>query len=108
MDRHTLKVEERPVIRKFPSYNKPLVIGCFSLDSERNYCGDLRQLKYIQFPASSDVKFDLDLGRKHVLKKDTSRDEKLDELLRWMLQNPNDGNRYVFVSLLNNSFGGFI
>jgi hypothetical protein len=96
MDRHTLIVKESAAVGTFPSYNKPHVIGCFSLDSESNYSGDFRLLKYIRFPANSDVKFNLDLGREHALRKDDNYDEKLDNLLRWMLENSVDGNRYVF------------
>jgi hypothetical protein len=96
MDHHTLIVKESSAVGKFPSYNKPHVIGYFSLDSESNYCGDLRQLKYIHFPVNSSVKFNLDLGREHEIKKDDNYDEKLDNLLRWLLENSNDGNRYVF------------
>jgi hypothetical protein len=99
MDRHTLIVEKSSAVGKFPSYNKPCVIGYFSVDSESNCCGDLRQLKYIHFPTNSGVKFDLDLGRKYALRKDDTNDDKLDNVLTWVLENWNDGNRYVFCHL---------
>jgi len=72
MDYPTLNVKESSAARKFPSYNKPYVIGYFSIDSARNYRGDLRQLKYIHVPTDCNVKFNLDYGRKYALKKDDS------------------------------------
>jgi RAT1-interacting protein len=89
MNYHSLNVKESSVSGKFPVYNRPSVIGYYSLDSERNYRGDLSQLKYIHFPTNRNVKFNLDDGRTHAVKKDDSCDEKINDLLRWMLRNSN-------------------
>ena len=92
---NTFKTKENARGGKFPSYTKPRVIGYYSIDCDRNYCGDLSQLKYIYLPADYNVEFDLDRGRKLAQKKDDSYDEKIDNLLRWMLQNSNGGDWYV-------------
>jgi hypothetical protein len=95
MSSNTFNVKANAVAGNFPAYSKPRVIGYYSLDSDSNYCGDLSQLKYIHLPANYNVKFDLDHGRKLAQKKYDSYDEKVDNLLRWMLQNSNGGNWYV-------------
>jgi hypothetical protein len=92
MDYHSLNVKKNSVSGKFPVYSRPNVIGYYSLDSESNYRGDLSQLKYIRFPTNNNVKFNLDYGRKQAVKKDDSYDAKIDDLLRWMLQNSNGGD----------------
>jgi hypothetical protein len=104
MDRNFLNVKENSVSGKFPAYSKPNVIGYYSLDSESKYCGDLSQLKYIHFPRNNNVKFNLDGGRTHAVKKDDSCDEKIDNLLRWMLRNSN-GDWYVSAMVFRELFG---
>jgi hypothetical protein len=91
MEYHSLNVKKNSVSGKFPVYGRPNVIGYYSLDSEHNYRGDVSQLKYIHFPTNRNVKFNLDDGRTQAVKKDDSNDEKIDNLLRWMLQNSNGG-----------------
>jgi hypothetical protein len=91
----TFKTQENARGGKFPAYSKPRVIGYYSVDCDRKYCEDLSQLKYIHLPADYNVKFDLDRGRTLAQKKDDSYDEKIDNLLRWMLQNSNGGDGYV-------------
>jgi hypothetical protein len=95
MKRNTFKTKENASGGQFPAYSKPHVIGYFSLDCDRKYCGDLSQLNYIHLPVDCNVKFDLDRGRTLAQKKDDSCDEKIDNLLRWMLQNSNGGDWYV-------------
>jgi hypothetical protein len=98
MSCNTLKVKENAKGGKFPAYSKPHVIGHYSVDCDRNYCADLSQLKYIHLPTDYNVKFNLDRGRKLAQKKDDSYDEKLNNLLRWILQNSNGGDWYVLRS----------
>jgi len=92
---NTFKMKENASGGPFPAYSKPRVIGYYSVDCDRKYCGDLSQLKYIHLPSDYNVKFDLDRGRTLAQKKDDSYDEKIDNLLRWMLQNSNGGDWYV-------------
>jgi hypothetical protein len=92
MDCHSLNVKENSVSGKFPAYSRPNVTGYYSIDSKRNYRGDLSQLKYIRFPTNHNVEFNLDYGRTQAVKKDDSYDEKIDSLLRWMLQNSDGGD----------------
>ncbi|XP_069672153.1 decapping and exoribonuclease protein-like isoform X2 [Periplaneta americana] len=92
MDRQTFNVKDNLSAGTFPSYNKPLAVGYFSLDSKRNYRDDLRQLKYIHMPNYFNVHFKLDHGRKNAIKKDEHLDEKLDHILKWLIQNSKVGN----------------
>lgn len=92
MDHHSLNVKDNSVSGKFPAYSRPKVTGYYSLGPERNYSGDLSQLKYIHFPTNRNVKFNLDDGRTHAVKKDDSCDDRIDNLIRWMLQNSNGGD----------------
>jgi len=92
---NTFKTKENASGGNFPAYSRPRVIGYYSVDCDRNYCGDLSQLKYIHLPADFNVKFDLDRGRTLAQKKDDSYDEKIDSLLKWMLQNSSGGSWYV-------------
>jgi len=89
------KTKENASGGQFPAYSKPRVIGYYSVDYDRKYCGDLSQLKYVHLPADYNVKFDLDRGRTLAQKKDDSYDEKIDHILRWMLLNSNGGDWYV-------------
>jgi hypothetical protein len=95
MSSNIFKTKENVRGGQFPAYSKPRVIGYYSVDCDRKYCGDLSQLKYIDVPADYNVKFDLDRGRTLAQKKDDSCDEKIDNLLRWMLQNSSGGDWYV-------------
>jgi hypothetical protein len=91
----TFKTQDNARGGKFPAYSKPRVVGYYSIDCDRKYCADLSQLQYIHLPADYNVKFDLDRGRRLAQKKDDSYDEKIDNILRWMLQNSNGGDWYV-------------
>jgi len=98
MTSNTFKTKENASGGNFPAYSRPRVIGYFSIDCDRKYCGDLSRLKYIHIPTDFNVKFDLDRGRTLAQKKDDSYDEKIDNLLRWLLQNSNGGDWYVLKS----------
>lgn len=73
--------------RDFPVYKMPVEVGCFSLDSERRFFNDSRQLRYYVKP-DPNPNFDLKDGyRDRFTKRDDSVKEKLDHILRWILSN---------------------
>lgn len=73
--------------RDFPVYKQPVEIGTFSLDSERRFFNDSRQLRYYVEPDRS-PNFNLRDGyRDRFRKRDDSVKEKLDHILRWILAN---------------------
>lgn len=73
--------------RDFPVYKQPVEVGCFSLDSERRFFNDGRQMRYYVEPDRS-PNFDLRDGYKdRFIKRDDSVKEKLDHMLRWILAN---------------------
>lgn len=73
--------------RDFPVYQQPVEVGCFSLDSERRFFNDGRQMRYYVQPDRS-PNFDLRDGyRDRYVKRDDSAKERLDHLLRWVLEN---------------------
>lgn len=73
--------------RDFPLYKQPVEVGCFSLDSERRFFNDSRQMRYYIEP-DRNPNFDLKDGYKdRYIKRDESVKEKLDHILRWILAN---------------------
>nr|XP_020475522.1 decapping and exoribonuclease protein [Monopterus albus]XP_020475523.1 decapping and exoribonuclease protein [Monopterus albus]XP_020475524.1 decapping and exoribonuclease protein [Monopterus albus]XP_020475525.1 decapping and exoribonuclease protein [Monopterus albus] len=73
--------------REFPLYKQPVEIGCFSLDSERRFFNDSRQLRYYVEPDKNPT-FDLRDGYKdRYIKRDENLMEKLDHILRWIMAN---------------------
>lgn len=73
--------------RDFPVYKQPIEVGCFSLDSERRFFNDSRQMRYYIEP-DRNPNFDLRDGYKdRYIKTDESVKEKLDSILRWILAN---------------------
>lgn len=73
--------------RDFPVYKQPVEVGSFSLDSQRRFFNDSRQMKYYVEPDRS-PRFDLRDGyRDRYVKRDESVKERLDHLLRWLLEN---------------------
>ena len=78
---------------KLPHFRQPEEIGYFSLDINREFSISKQQLKYyIKPPDSSNVCFDLKKGYSDMVKKDESKSEKIDNLLKWI-----NGNRDKFV-----------
>lgn len=68
-------------------YKQPVEVGCFSLDSERRFFNDSRQMRYYAEP-DRNPNFDLRDGYKdRFIKRDDSVKEKLDHLLRWISVN---------------------
>ncbi|XP_037648216.1 decapping and exoribonuclease protein [Sebastes umbrosus] len=73
--------------RDFPVYKQPVEVGCFSLDSERRFFNDSRQLRYYVEP-DKHPNFDLKDGYKdRYIKNQANGKEKLDHMLRWILAN---------------------
>lgn len=73
--------------RNFPVYKQPVEIGCFSLNSERKFFSDGRQMRYYVEPDRC-PNFDLRDGYKdRYIKRDEHVKEKLDHILRWILAN---------------------
>ncbi|KAF3700204.1 Decapping and exoribonuclease protein [Channa argus] len=73
--------------RDFPLYKQPVEVGCFSLDSERRFFNDSRQMRYYVEP-DRNPNFDLRDGyRDRFIKRDDNVKEKLDHMLQWILTN---------------------
>lgn len=74
--------------RNFPTFTRPEVVGYFSLNNQsRDYSEDLSQLKYYKKPESCKVNFNLSEGLDKVIRKPQNLDEKIDCLLRWIINN---------------------
>uniref|UniRef100_S4RUU6 Decapping nuclease n=1 Tax=Petromyzon marinus TaxID=7757 RepID=S4RUU6_PETMA len=72
----------------------PVEVGCFSLDAERRFHADARQLRYYAPPkgGATRVEFDLRDGYSdRYVQRDDNVKERLDHVLRWILP-----NRYKF------------
>ena len=78
--------------RKFPSFRLPSEVGSFSLDPQRVFVPDRSQLRYFcppdGYPHRVALAWDLRHGYRHFIRRDDSVKEKLDDLLRWILLNP--------------------
>ncbi|XP_037544904.1 decapping and exoribonuclease protein [Nematolebias whitei] len=73
--------------RGFPLYKQPVEVGCFSLDSQRRFFNDNRQLRYYVEPDKS-PNFDLRDGYKdRYVKRDENVKERLDHVLKWIVAN---------------------
>ncbi|KAH3861118.1 decapping and exoribonuclease protein-like [Dreissena polymorpha] len=78
---------------KFPHFRQPEEIGYFSLDINREFSISKQQLKYFIKPSDlNNVCFDLKKRYSDMVKKDESKSEKIDNLLKWI-----NGNRDKFV-----------
>ncbi|KAG7506009.1 hypothetical protein JOB18_044991 [Solea senegalensis] len=78
--------------RDFPVYKQPVEVGCFSLDSERRFFNDRRQMRYYVEP-DRNPNFDLRDGYKHrYVKRDDGVKEKLDHILSWIVANRSKHN----------------
>ncbi|XP_066498680.1 decapping and exoribonuclease protein [Hoplias malabaricus] len=73
--------------RDFPVYKQPVEVGVFSLDSERRFHGDPRQLRYFVDPGKSPNLNLRDGYRDRFIKRDDGVKENLDHLLRWIVEN---------------------
>lgn len=75
--------------KKFPVFQKPSVIGVFSVDKNRKVILNESQIKYLYWTksfksTSKKVNFDLNEGIKNCIRKDESVNEKLDHIFYWM------------------------
>lgn len=74
--------------QKFPSFRKPEIAGYFSISGQnRQYSQDLSQLKYYNDAHGKRVNFHLNKGLDRVIRKLPNLDEKIDHLLRWIIDN---------------------
>ncbi|XP_059571237.1 decapping and exoribonuclease protein isoform X2 [Alligator mississippiensis] len=86
----TLPVSPGCYAGPFPFYGRPAEVGHFSLDEQRRYHGDARQLRYFAPPPDHrpDPPFDLlDGYQDRYVRRDEDVREGLDHLLRWVLHN---------------------
>lgn len=69
----------------FPSFHKPVIVGFYSVDVNRQMHMGAGNLKYLHHDSSS-IKHDLNVGfENYVGKKRTfENDERIDTLLEWM------------------------
>lgn len=90
MSRTTIHLSSRPhdYDRDFPTFRKPAILGDFSLDSERGFHHDRRQMMYLHRRDARDT-MDLNHGIEHVVRKneEVTKKEELDNLLHWILNN---------------------
>lgn len=83
----TLSTRKDLYERDFPLYRQPVEVGCFSLDSQRRFFNDGRQMRYYVEP-DKNPNFDLKDGYKdRYVRRDENVKEKLDHILRWILAN---------------------
>ncbi|KAL7850493.1 hypothetical protein SRHO_G00198420 [Serrasalmus rhombeus] len=83
----SLSIRRQLYERDFPVYKQPVEVGFFSLDSERNFFSDSRQLRYYSDPGKSPKLNLRDGHHDRFIKRDESVKERLDHLLRWILEN---------------------
>lgn len=84
-----LDVNAALVTQTQASFAFPKIVGCYSVDSHRNYQPNLSQLKYLVRPNENKVNFNLNSGFKDFSKKaaNISREEKINHLLEFIARN---------------------
>lgn len=88
----SLRTEPSLYSGAFPFYRRPSELGCFSLDAQRQYHGDARALRYYSPPAAHGPGPDFDLRDGYPERyqpRDEEVRERLDHLLRWLLEHRN-------------------
>ncbi|XP_061567070.1 decapping and exoribonuclease protein [Cololabis saira] len=84
---HGLSTRKELYEKDFPLYRQPVEVGGFSLDTQRRFFNDSRQMRYYVEPERN-PNFDLRDGYKdRFTKRDESVKEKLDHILRWIVAN---------------------
>ncbi|XP_060587638.1 decapping and exoribonuclease protein-like isoform X2 [Ruditapes philippinarum] len=74
-----------------PFFKQPLEIGAFSLDISRNFDNSRNQLKFFIKPQDlQKVEFNLRKGYRKMIRKDDSKPEYIDNILRWITNNPDE------------------
>lgn len=72
----------------FPNFAKPYMVGHFSIDKDRKYISDSSNCKYLHLPQKNKpVQLDLNKGYENVIHKLEERDEKIDHLLTFIINN---------------------
>eukprot|EP00095_Tigriopus_kingsejongensis_P002537 snap_masked-scaffold344_size201325-processed-gene-1.0 protein:Tk02537 transcript:snap_masked-scaffold344_size201325-processed-gene-1.0-mRNA-1 annotation:"protein dom3z" len=83
--------EQKRLDQDFPYFRKPAIIGSFSLDAQRRFVHDRRQLRYLahKIEADQEVKFNLNTGLAKVVTKneDETHREGLRSMLDWIMLN---------------------
>lgn len=83
MDHHRLQPSRQ--LRPFPKFNRPVMNGFFSVDSDRKYQDSICNLKYLKIP--SRVDFNLNLGDStYVDKPESAQDEQLTHILTYLMR----------------------
>lgn len=88
----SLRTEPSLYSGAFPFYRRPSELGCFSLDAQRQYHGDARALRYYSPPPANGPGPDFDLRDGYPDRyqpRDEEVRERLDHLLRWVLEHRN-------------------
>ena len=63
------------------------IIGNYSINGDRKYCSDIKQLKYYKKPLNSkNVNFNLNLNE-NIIRHKINEDFKLNYVLTWILEN---------------------
>ena len=84
---HSLSAYRQLYEREFPVYKQPVEVGFFSLDLKRNFFNDSRQLRYYVDPGRNPQLNLRDGYRDRYVKRNDGVKEKLDHILRWILEN---------------------
>ncbi|KAL3875675.1 hypothetical protein ACJMK2_033604 [Sinanodonta woodiana] len=91
MINYTSEFSVQPIQRfdaEFPPYRQPVEIGAFSQDSSRAFQNGRGQLRfYIKPKRSNSVNFDLRKGYNEMIRRDETKKEYIDDILRWILKN---------------------
>lgn len=88
-DHLSLSTNPRDYDRDFPVFRRPVILGEFSLDSERKFHHDRHQMAYLYRRDGPHVNLDLNKGIQKVKRKveNETKKEQLDNLLKWILVN---------------------
>lgn len=74
--------------KSFPYFRQPTEVGSFSLDEQRIFHHNRSQLKNYHPPRNVECcQFDLNHGYSQMIKKDESVKEKIDNMLKWIMEN---------------------
>lgn len=81
----------QPRSHEFPSFQRPRILGYLSINGPKNgqreYSEDLSQLKYFCSSAMYKTGYDLNKGINKVIRKPPNLNEKLNHILKWILNN---------------------
>lgn len=69
-----------------PYFRQPKQVGYFSLNEDRLFLDDDSRLRFYMPPELVD--FDLRVGYKEFIRRDEDKNERLDDMLRWIKKHP--------------------